>query len=408
MMIKRKLVQGAAALAMAGLLPALGQAMTASNTRITNTVTVNYADAAGVAQTALEASVQISVNLVPSAPLVVFPANQDFTAENTSYNLTYIITATANGPDTYVLGTVDTRNNMDDDAAATTPSVTLGATSIASPASAGQNTLVVPFDGNDSDSAINGIQVGDTIVIDPTGVAEVAVVTAIDESNGPLGNTVTITVADPLVNSFAYGIMIGERQEVTQVITTDSVTAGVTGTHSLITTVSSQTDNGIFIEQTTATVLTVRRPGLEVNKYVRNVTTPVSGADAITLGGNTWYASGVSGNPADVMEYLIVVNNSDPDAGNATGIVIVDPIPQFTTFVSGTVSLDATGTGTFVSQSDDVDSGSAAEFDASGNGVLYVYAGLGGDDSEPGVGNGEGGVLAAGESSRVVFRVTID
>ncbi|WP_111657815.1 hypothetical protein [Isoalcanivorax indicus] len=408
MMIKRKLVLGAAALAMAVMLPSLGQAMTASNTRITNTVTVNYADAAGTAQAALEASVQITVNLVPSAPLVVFPANQDFTAENTSYNLTYILTATANGPDTYTLNTADTRSNMDDDAAAGTPSVLLGATSVASQANAGQNTLVVPFDGNDSDSAINGIQVGDTIVIDPTGVAEVAVVTAIDESNGPLGNTVTITVADPLANSFGYGVMIGERREIVQVVTTDSVTAGVTGSHSLITTVSSVADPAILIEQTTATVLTVRRPGLTVNKFVRNVTTPVAGADAITLGGTTWYATGVSGNPSDVMEYLIVVGNDDPDAGDATGIVIADPIPQFTTFVPGSVSLDATGDDTFVAQDDGVDSGSAAEFDATGNGVLYVYAGNGGDDLDAGAGNGTGGVLGAGESSRVVFRVTID
>ena len=406
-MIKRKLVLGAAALAMAGLLPTLGQAMTASNTRITNTVTVNYADAAGTAQSELDASVQISVNLVPSAPLVVFPADQDFTAENTSYNLTYIITATANGPDTYNFSTVDTRNNMDDDVAAGTPSVILGATSVASPANAGQSTLVVPYDGDDADNAVNGIQVGDTIVIDPTGTAEVAVVTAIDETNGPLGNTVTITVEDPLANTHGYGILIGERQEVVQVVTTDSVTAGVTGTHSLITTVSSVADPAILIEQGTATVLTVRRPGLAVNKYVRNVTTPVAGVDAITIGGDTWYASGVSGNPADVMEYLIVVNNSDPDAGDAIDIVIADPIPQFTTFEAGSVSLDATGDDTFVAQDESLDSGSAAEFDGV-NGVLYVYAGTGGDDTDAGAGNGTGGMLAGGESSRVVLRVTID
>lgn len=403
----RKLMGGTALLAGAALIPSLAFA-TAANTTITNTVTVNYTDAASNAQTPVEASVDISVNLVASAPLLTSPADVDPTTEDTGVNLVYTITSTANGPDTYDFTSADTRTNMDADATFTTPSVLLGATTVAAGITAADTVITVPFDGTD-DSNVNGLVAGDTIVIDPTGVAEVATILSVDETTGAASNTVTITLTAGTTNGFTYGTLIGEQATQTVTVTTDTITTGTSGTHSVLTTATSVADGAVFTTQGTATVITVRRPVLDVTKYVRNVTTVAFNplvAD-ITVDGVDYYASGVSGNPTDTMQYLIVIDNSAAGAGTANNIVVSDPIPQFTTFVASSIELDD-GAGTFVAQDETADDGDAAELDATGNGTVYVYAGAGGDDTAAGAGNGAGGTLLAGEISYVIFQVTID
>ncbi|MCK5874371.1 MAG: hypothetical protein KAG82_06760 [Alcanivoracaceae bacterium] len=403
----QKLMGGAAFIASAALIPSLAFA-TAANTTITNTVTVNYTDAASNAQPAETASVAISVNLVASAPLLTSPADVDPTTENTGVNLVYTITSTANGPDTYDFSSADTRTNMDADATFTTPSILLGATTVAAGITAADTVITVPFDGTD-DGVVNGLAVGDTIVIDPTGTAEVAIIDSIDESTGAASNTVTITLTAGTTNAFIYGTTIGERDDVTVVVTTDTITTGTSGTHSVLTTATSDADGAVFTTQGTATVITVRRPVLAVTKYVRNVSTAAFNplvAD-ITVDGVDYYASGVSGNPTDTMQYLIVIDNSAAGAGTANNIVVSDPIPQFTTFVASSIELDD-GAGTFVAQDETADDGDAAELDATGNGTVYVYAGAGGDDTAVGAGNGAGGTLLASEISYVIFQVTID
>ncbi|MEE4252066.1 MAG: hypothetical protein V2I38_15875 [Alcanivoracaceae bacterium] len=403
----RKLMGGTALLAGAALIPSLAFA-TAANTTITNTVTVNYTDAASNAQPAETASVAISVNLVASAPLLTSPADVDPTTEDTGVNLVYTITSTANGPDTYDFSSADTPTNMDAVATFTTPSILLGATTVAVGITAADTDIIVPFDGLD-DGVVNGLAVGDTIVIDPTGTAEVATIDSIDESTGAASNTVTITLTAGTTNGFTYGTLIGEQATQTVTVTTDTITTGTSGTHSVVTTATSVTAPNPATAQATATVITVRRPVLDVTKYVRNVTTVAFNplvAD-ITVDGVDYYASGVSGNPTDTMQYLIVIDNSAAGAGTANNIVVSDPIPQFTTFVASSIELDD-GSGTFAAQDETADDGDAAELDTTGNGTVYVYAGAGGNDTAAGAGNGAGGTLLASEISYVIFQVTID
>ena len=403
----RKLMGGTALLAGAALIPSLAFA-TAANTTITNTVTVNYTDAASNAQTPVEASVDISVNLVASAPLLTSPADVDPTTEDTGVNLVYTITSTANGPDTYDFSSADTPTNMDAVATFTTPSILLGATTVAAGITAADTVITVPFDGTD-DGIVNGLAAGDTIVIDPTGTAEVATIDSIDESTGAASNTVTITLTAGTTNGFTYGTLIGEQATQTVTVTTDTITTGTFGTHSVVTTATSVTAPNPATAQATATVITVRRPVLDVTKYVRNGTTVAFNplvAD-ITVDGVDYYASGVSGNPTGTMQYLIVIDNSAAGAGTANNIVVSDPIPQFTTFVASSIELDD-GAGTFVAQDETADDGDAAELDTTGNGTVYVYAGAGGNDTAGGAGNGAGGTLLASEISYVIFQVTID
>lgn len=404
-------------------------ASTAANTTITNTVTVNFDDTSGNAQTAVTASVSFTVNLVPSAPLVTVPADINPATESTSYNLVYTLTGTANGLDTYDITNNSVDTNMD--GAPTfggAASIALGGTTVAATVTAGDTDILVPYDGT-NDGIVNGIAVGDTIVIDPTGTAELVTVTAIDESTGAATNTVTITVdSDPgtagdqgTLNGFAVALIIGEQATATVTITTDTVTAGfTTGTHVTTTTFTSQTDPGATVDGAGVTV-TVSRASLNVTKYVRNVTTAANNPGAADISINVgavstdYYLTGVSAEPGsadgstpgDTLEYLVVVENPAGFA-QADNIIVSDPVPGFTTFVTGSIQLDPIAADAFVNPSEGAADGDAAELNAN---TVYVYAGTGGDDSagtDGPDGSGTGGSLTGGQTSYVLFRVTLD
>lgn len=383
-------------------------ASTAANTTITNIVTVSFDDAADQAQTPVQASVSILVNLVAAAPTLSSPADIDPTTENTANNLVYTITSNANGPDTYNFSSVDTRTNMNADAGFTTPGITLGGTTLAIDAVAGNGFITVPYDGA-SDNDVNGITDGNTIEIG----GAIYTVGTIDEAGTLSNNTVQIPLTTNIAGAtVSAGSIVGEQASVTVVATTNFITSGTSGTHSIVSTATSADDILVSTAQATATVITVRRPVLTITKFVRNITDPaLTGAGPETIGADTWYASGVSGKPGDVMEYLIVVDNTTAGADTAKNIVISDPIPQFTAFVGGSVLLDDDGTAVnlagFATLNETVDSGDAAELDTTENGTIRIYAGVGGDDSGVGATVGTGGDLNAGEISRAVFQVTI-
>src|SRR5690554_1489747 len=405
MKLSNRKALGVAILAGSALLPGLVYASTAANTSITNTVTVNYTDANSVAQTPVTAGVSITVNLVASAPTLTSPA-AIATSENTPVNLVYTITSTANGPDTYNFGSTDTRADMDADATFTTPTILLGATTLAAAANNGDNFIVVPYDNDAGNNAsVNGITAGDAIVIG--GAAYV--VGTVDKATTLTNNTVQIPLTTAIAGgSVVIGSIVGEQATVTVVATTDSISGVLTsGTHTVSSTATSAANGGISTTQTTATVITVSRPLLTVTKYVRNVTNATfnTGAADINDGTNGFYLSGVSGNPGDIMEYLVVIDNTATGASEASSVVVSDPIPQFTTLDGTSVALD-TGAGTLSIIGSTVDTG-AAEYDASSR-TLYVYAGAGGDATPAGAAIGTGGTLPGGEISRVRFSVTID
>jgi len=392
---------GAALLAGSMISPITAYASTAANTSITNTVTVNFDDAAGNAQTAVTASVSFSVNLVASAPILSAPADVDPATESTLYNQVYTVTATANGNDTYNITNASVNTNMDGDPAfGGDASIVLGGSTTAAAITAGATTFTVPFDGTD-DSEVNLIAVGDTIVLDPTGTAEVATVTAIDEATGAANNTATITVGSALANSFAAGLIIGEQGTATITVTTDTVTTPPTGTHNVTVTYTSVADAGVTADD--SVLYTVYRSALTVTKFVRNDSNPNGTGTSTSFNGQTYYDSGVNGNPGDTMEYLVVVENP-AGYGDAQNIVVSDPVPQFTTYVASSVQMDVDGGG-LVGYADTADNGDAVETDGS---TIYVYAGVGGDDTAAGLGNGTGGTLAGGETASVLFQVTID
>ena len=311
-------------------------ASTAENTTITNTVTVTYDDAQGAAMDAITATATVTVSLVTAAPTITSPTDIDPTNENTANTLTYTVTGNANGDDDYMItfGLVNT--DIGAITVADVP-VTLGGTTLAAAAASGASQITVPYDSNaDGDSAAtNGIGVGDTIIIGGSPY----VVDSVAEDSGT--NLTTIGLTTTLTTSGAVGDIVGEQQEIDVTVTTGSLTGSATvGTYAVTATITSDTDGSASAAQSPATTITVRLTQLTVAKYVRDVTNGTAGTgDSYEYDSIDYYAS-VSAEPGATLEYIVVVTNETGAALEATNVVIEDSIPQFTSFVPGTISLD--------------------------------------------------------------------
>ncbi|MGD8567019.1 MAG: hypothetical protein PVJ39_02855 [Gammaproteobacteria bacterium] len=404
-------------------------ATTAANTIISNQATVNYDDANGNAQSAVNASVDVTVNLVEATPSLSTPANQT-TFSGTAVDYTYTITTNANGPDTYNLSAGDnlpqagiTGNSLEirDTAAgggSIIASVTLAATSVATATGAIANgaslQVDVPNDGA-NDGTLNGFSGGETIIVDQGGNNWAFSVVSIDNDAATGTSQMTIQNNSGGSATLTVGMLIAEQQTFYLYETASANVDGSTVTNTLT------AGDGVTANTTDDTITTVNiAPSLTVTKYVRNITAGDPGAgNCITVdtgldgAGAKQYCDGttttVTGNPGDILEYVIEVANG-ASAGEATDVVISDPVPAFTT-QTGNIALDP-GTGTWSNVAPTVDNGDFAEI---AGGTVYIYAGDGtnageGEDNagSSGDGNGEGGRLAGGATTRGAFRVTID
>jgi uncharacterized repeat protein (TIGR01451 family) len=305
------LILGAVALTASSAL-----ASTAANTVITNTATVNFNDAGGVAQTAVSASASVTVTLVPAAVTLTSPPNQTI-SQGTSATLTYTITSSANGPDTYNLASTATPTN-DSSVTPTFPggaSVSLGGTTLAAAAANGDNAVTVPYDGV-AGATVNGIGVGSTIVVGGNPYT----VTSVTKNAG--ANTTTIGISTVIAGGgVAAGQIVGERKTFTETVASGNITSGSSGSQSVSTTATSATAPNPAATQTTATVITVNRPTLTVAKQVS------------TDGGATFGATGTAP-PGTVLIYKITATNTG--STNATTVVFTDVVPAYLTYQTGT------------------------------------------------------------------------
>ncbi|MFZ5562207.1 MAG: hypothetical protein ACOY41_11930 [Pseudomonadota bacterium] len=396
----------AAAVLAAGSL-AVGQAWatTAADTTIRNTVTVNYADAAGTAQTAITALVDVNVNLVRANPLLSAPIDQT-TDSATDAVYSYTITTTANGIATYNLGTTlaQSAGISASTATASVASVTLGATSVASSvniAALGNTVITVPAD-NSSDLSINGIASGDYVVIG----GQVFAVAGVGADTASPGTTTITVMGNGTAVVVPAGTLIAERQSFTMTVNPGPVTGVGDQTITVDTTAVDSVDN--TFTSTHQTITTVTNVNLAVQKLVRNVTTGVAGVGpAVVFDGSSYYASGVTANPGDTLEYLIVVSNA-VGAADATNVRISDPLPPFTTYAPATMRVENGGLLTAFLNDSGAD-GDAAEFSGS---AVYFYLGAGGSDGPGALTNdGTGGTLtglAPDNVSRALFRVNVN
>lgn len=321
----------AIAFAVLAFAPGSAQASTASGTVITNIATVNYNDAGNVPQPLVTAApVSVTVTLVASP--VAFGTAPGATSVNQgqSATLTYTITGTANGPDTYNVGSTEA-GNVNDSGSTTTPPgpITLGGTTLAVPAVAGNTTITVPYDQNPLLTSVNGLAPGNTIVIG--GVAYLIAAGGITKNQGGVNNavnTATLTLTTAITGATVpAGSVVGQQVTFTVNVTSGNVTGGgSTGTVSVTTTV---TGSGPGVSQG-PTAITVNRPVLTVAKLV-------------SVNGTVFSGSGV-GPPGATLTYQIQASNGGTSI--AQQVAFTDVLPPYLTYVpgSGKVSLTANTT----------------------------------------------------------------
>jgi hypothetical protein len=369
----------------------------AANTQIINQATLSYNDGAGTR--AATASVTVTISLVPAALTIVPGANQS-TSYSTGATLTdsFTVTSGANGPDTYNITAAVTGQTNTSGATATpvTATVTLG--SSVTTAGSTKTVIVVPADGNLSGEVpgVNGIAVGDKVVIN----GDERTVTAIqDNATG----TSTITLGSELSGAPAAGVVVGERQVIQATVTPGTiVTPGTDVTVSVTATVTSQTSSGATATSTPAILNTFTSGVANLSKYVRNITKPGSGTGAYVYNSINYYPAGVTAEPGNTLEYILVAANTST-SGGVSASVITDALPTtFVTFKPGvyTGSKDVTYVSdtnvvSFYSAASDTDQ---ATYSAP---TLTVNVGTGATSSA-------GGTIPASGRVIVLYQVTVN
>lgn len=434
--------------------PVDAEAGTAGNAIVRNTITVNYNDAKGNAQPAVTSAIDITVNTVAAAPTILVmtptPGSTDGTDTQTSYTLR--VRTNSNGPGNVALSVADS-SPTNIALSSTLPtlskgSVYLGATffdpsnfpamGAQSVAPGGTLTVAVPNDGGKADnggaphalpdsSVINGLAVNDTVyVTDGTNYYGPWQVTAVSDPAIPNGAPVpagsvtlkNLSSIDTLGFAPTAGWQIVEAGDVVVTVTQGVVPyASADQAASWVTTMTA-TMSGL--STSTPTVTTDAHMGkIVVTKYVRNINTANGSGTAFTppVFGNDFFVSGVTGNPAEVLEYLAVIKNSG--TGVAKNVFATDVTPTYSTLQSAG-SYGAGGTSGQIFARASINGATPAELSKDGSGaagnvdVGYGSAtgNAGGDTMSFYLGelcsNGNGGSLNPGDTAYVIYQIKIN
>jgi uncharacterized repeat protein (TIGR01451 family) len=331
----RALVGSLALLALLSfVLPQAAQASTAANTVIRNEVTVTYQDTASTPMTPVSSHVDITVTYVCAAPVFLTPTPSDqITDPNVPANYTYTITSKGNGPDTYNLSTSGASYHLISGATfgfyqgTQITTLTLGATTAAAAALSTDNSITIPNDGGTANGEVNNIKAGDTIVITIATVDHVYTVNSVTDGGNTIGGTSTITISGTFGVAIPAGTLINERQTFDLRVTPGTVSASATTLDPPTITVTANATGGCTAASD-ETITTVRVATLTITKEVTTDDTCNSG----------WATSG-SFPPGDTVCYRITVQNRGNS--NAIAATVTDPMPLYTTYVTGSTLLNA-------------------------------------------------------------------
>lgn len=365
----------------------------AANTRITSQATLTYSD--GAATRTASAAVTVTIALVPSPPNIIGAANQSatYSGATSTINGTFTIISTANGPETFKLsGAVTAFSNTSGAAAGTTlANVTIGASILLPGSTAG--SILVPSDGDlpTGPAGVNEIEIGDTVVIN--GEAR-TVGNLVNNNDG----TWTIVLSANLSAIPAAGMLVAEQKTVPL-----AVTAGTIETQGTDITVSANiaavsTATGSSYSASAPTLFTFTSGLANIFKYVRNATQAMVGATSYAYNSQTYYATGVTGQPGDLLEYLLVAQNTGGAA--ISQAVVTDLLPtEYVTIKDSAYALDreityVSETGAISTHSKAADT-DLAVYDAA-TGILTVNVGTGASSSA-------GGSIAGGNSSVLIL-----
>ncbi len=387
-----------------GLFAQNASASVAANTQIINQATLSYDDGSGLQS--VNASVTVTVDLVPGLATLSSPLDQSgaYSGADTQQNYNYTITASGNGPDIYTLtavvsGAPAPGNTVLSDPGSSTPTLSSASVNLgASVTVSGSTALVlnVPSDGV-AGAAVNGIAVGDTLVVS----GEARSVSAVTNTGS---GTSTITLGSALSSAPAAGVSVFEQQALTlDVFSGNLVSAGSNVTVSVDVTASNSAGN---VSDQVASTYTSGNATLV--KYVRNVTDPAgnsggSGGQNFTVEAvsKTYFTGGVTGGTGDVLEYLLVVENTGSGPANLCSVDDVLP-SAFVTFSSDAYGapddllyINETATEIALTEGGGDDQATLS------GATLTVTLGTGATPAA-------GGSIAAGKTVKVAYQVTIN
>ncbi len=319
---------GAVALAAPQSASAYSATGTAANTVITNTATVTYNNAGGLAQTPIPVSATVTVTQVKANPTLSAPLDQTIDpGGNAVYS--YTITANANGNDNYTLATLSVVNSIGITTASsgvlsTTAISNLGSTIAAAAAIITATAITVPADGV-VDASVNGIVAGDKVLI---GGNVYTVASVVDNAVG----TSTINLTAGLSTAVTLGDAIYEQQTFTLTVTPGTVVA--TSNQTVTTTITGKYNgSGSTVSDVTTTFVQVA--ALTVAKVVST-----DGATGAVYAGNANAA------PGAIVTYRITITNA-VGGSTAKAVTITDPISAYTAFNTGTCKVTSTAGSTY-------------------------------------------------------------
>ncbi len=424
----------------------------AGNTLIRNQVTLTYSDISNNPQPVVTSNMlEISITTVNVAPYIksVSPASGSTNGVGTTLTYDVEVVTSSNGPGTITLAaangtasntTPGTPNVAGNGASSTVflgssiiDSNNSGFLSVAQNVAAGASiTFNIPNDnGVPTDSAVSGgpggaaagrtsvnaLAVNDVVYIyDGTSYYGKFTVTAVNGAAVGSGTTAavsSITLKNNNASAIpaftpAYGWMVVESKSLNVVVTQGAVTGVSPNWDTVFTPSMSGATGAIGTVNTTATTAS-----LTVKKYVRNASAAVVGATPLTVTinsvTNTYYQSGVTGKPGDLMEYLFVVNNGG--TAGATKAIATDVVPAYTKLQAA-----YTGTGFAVAKR----TNNATEVTLKTDGSVCTTAVACGNATGTVAGStmtyylgnnsasNAGGDIAAAESAYVIYQVKVD
>ena len=457
-------LQGVGRLAKAGvaiLLMMVGaQAMAANagaaaTTTLENIASATYTSAASATPiTATSNAVVITINLVPAFPTVAFtsstPTDLLNLVEGQTATLTYTLTSNANGPDDYtvIVGEASVIN-ITGTVATAAAAITLGGSTVAVDSTIDAGCLTVassncvitlPNDASAGTGGVNGLDLGDTVVFEGGQVCTIAPSGTLTDTGGltSLGGTLSsieVTGCSGAAGTIVAGTSVYEQATQTVAVLIDVTSPGAPGTATLQ--VTAIVDGSPAITSAALTDLPVQAYviDLTISKFVRNVTesglNPACGLTALSclnVDGVLYYASGVTANPTNILEYAILASNN---GGPVTEIILTDDLTAFSSFngatgtskilVETTAANNSSGLCAAVGGTTDGTQGTCilsagTPIDASiatnvTNDTITVSAGDNGSNgvTDNGVVTGQaGGELAVGKVSVVLFQAQVD
>lgn len=360
-MARALLKQGSGVLTLVVAMGMTQQALadTAGGATIHNVATLSYSGGGAP----VKAAVNVAVQTVAAAPSVVkSTADQTVPAySNADYAFTF--TSNSNGSDSFalILSSSDTNTSAAPGLGfllngSPVSSVVLGA-SVTSQAS-GVGVIYVPA-GSQTNLSINDvISVGGSLytvsAVSNGTPASTNVTTGVTIAEVPSSLTLVPIGAAPAITagSVPAGVQVGEQVTLVQRVVASAPATPAPAVHTVsFTATSSATDlSGLAVTyDSTAdgndTVTTVVPATTSLAKLVRNFSRPMGNALATgpaTCNGNTYYTSGVTSKTGDTLEYCLLATVALGASGNLTGAAITDDIPDYTTYVPNSTSLNGT------------------------------------------------------------------